>query len=193
MQRASERDRLPPAPTLARLEARALHYLERFPTTEARLRQVLLRRALRDAARLDLDPIEVRGSVDAVLRRMIALGLVDDRAFAANRARRLTLAGRSPARIRAALALKGLDDPSIATALREVAVELPDPELVAAIAYARRRRLGPWGQGAGRAERQAKELATLARAGFGFRIARKLLEAATPADLEQQSGTGLGG
>jgi len=166
-----------------------LHYLERFPTTEARLRQVLLRRALRDAGRLDLDPADVRRTVDAVLVRLIAGGLIDDRAFAANRARRLTLAGRSPARIRAALALKGLDDPSIVTALREVAEELPDPELVAAMAYARRRRLGPWGP----AERQAKDLAVLARAGFSFRIARKLLEAETPDALDQQLDAGSDG
>lgn len=191
MQLTSGRDRPPLAPTRARLEARALHYLERFPTTEARLRQVLLRRALRDAERLELDPAEVRRTVDAVLARLIAGGLLDDRAFAANRARRLTLAGRSPARIRAALALKGLDSPSIATALREVAEELPDPELVAAMAYARRRKLGPWGPAAGRAERQAKDLAVLARAGFSFRVARKLLEAATPDALERQPDAGV--
>ncbi|MFZ1425383.1 MAG: RecX family transcriptional regulator [Geminicoccaceae bacterium] len=191
MQRTSGRDRLPLAPTRARLEARALYYLERFPTTAARLRQVLLRRALRDAERLELDPSEVRLTVEAVLARLIAAGLLDDRAFAVNRARRLTLAGRSPARIRAALTLKGLDDPSIATALREVAEELPDPELVAAMAYARRRKIGPWGLAAGRGERQAKDLAILARAGFSFRVARKLLEAETPDALEQPADAGF--
>lgn len=168
-----------------------MYYLERFPTTAARLRQVLLRRALRDAERLELDPAEVRITVEAVLARLIAAGLLDDRAFAANRARRLTLAGRSPARIRAALTLKGLDDPSIATALREVAEELPDPELVAAMAYARRRKIGPWGPAAGRGERQAKDLAILARAGFSFRVARKLLEAETPDALEQPADAGF--
>lgn len=186
MHRTSGRDRPPLAPTRARLEARALYYLERFPTTTVRLRQVLLRRALRDAERLELDPAEVRVTVEAVLARLIAAGLIDDGVFAANRARRLTLAGRSPARIRAALTIKGLDDPSIATALREVAEELPDPEMVAAMAYARRRKLGPWGPAVGRGERQARDLAVLARAGFSFRVARKLLEAETPDALQPQ-------
>ena len=172
--------RAPRPPTPERLHARALFYLQRFATTAAHLRRVLLRRALRDASALELDPARVRADVDAVVARVAAAGLVDDRLFALSRARRLAEAGRSPSRIRAALAAKGLTEPAIAEALRGLAEEQPDPELAAAIAYARRRRLGPWRPAETRAEHRTKDLAALGRAGFGYGTARKVVDAEDP-------------
>jgi regulatory protein len=178
----------PVPPTPERLHARALRYLERFGTTTAHLRRVLLRRALRDAEALELDLTQVRRDVDAVVGRVAAAGLVDDRLFAASRARRLAGSGRSPTRIRAALAAKGLDQDAIAAALASLEEERPDPELAAAVAYARKRRLGPWRAPDERAAMQAKDLAALARAGFGYRAARAVIEAEDAAALEGEAG-----
>src|SRR3954453_885097 len=136
--------RVPVPPTPERLHARAMRYLERFATTGAHLRRVLLRRAARDAAALELDAATVRADVDAVVARVVAARLVDDRLFAAARARRLNEAGRSPAQIRAALLGKGLDERAVAAAWRGLEEDQADPELAAVKAYARRRRLGPW-------------------------------------------------
>ena len=179
------RRRQPRPPTAGRLHARALHYLQRFATTAAHLRRVLLRRALRDALALELDPARVRADVEAVVARIAAAGLVDDRLFALGRARRLAEAGRSPARIRVALAAKGLGEAAIAEALRGLEAELPDPELAAAIAYARRRRLGPWRPPETRAEHRMKDLAALGRAGFSYGTARKVLDAADGDELDE--------
>ena len=99
-------------------------------------------------------------------------------------------AGRSPARIRASLAAKGLDGPAIAAALRDLTDELADPELAAAAAYARRRRLGPWGPMATRADHKAKDLAALGRAGFGYQAARRVVEAVDIEALEREVGAG---
>ncbi|MGD9511931.1 MAG: regulatory protein RecX [Geminicoccaceae bacterium] len=170
-------------PTPERLHARALRYLERYATTAAHLRRVLLRRAARDAEALGLDTAPVRMDVDAVVARLVAAGLLDDRQFALARARRLSDTGRSPARIRAALAAKGLAEPAIEAALRGLAEEQSDPELAAAIAYARRRRLGPWRLPESRPENRAKDLAALGRAGFGYRAARLVADAADPEAL----------
>src|SRR3954452_20119217 len=63
--------RAPIPPTPERLHARAMRYLERFATTGAQLRRVLLRRALRDAAALELDAADVRADVDAVVARVV--------------------------------------------------------------------------------------------------------------------------
>ena len=108
-----------------------MRYLERFATTGAHLRRVLLRRALRDAAALELDAATVRADVDAVVARVVAAGLVDDRLFAASRARRLNESGRSPAQIRATLLGKGLDERTVAAAWRGLEQEQADPELAA--------------------------------------------------------------
>ena len=52
-----------------------------------------------------------------------------------------------------------------------------DPELEAARAYARRRRLGPWRTKPDDSwERRQKELASMARAGFSFGVAKQALE-----------------
>src|SRR4051794_41475388 len=74
--------RAPVPPTPERLQARAMRYLERFATTSAQLRRVLLRRAVRDAAALELDAATVRADVDAVVARVVAAGVGGDRLFA---------------------------------------------------------------------------------------------------------------
>jgi regulatory protein len=185
---AANAGRQPPRPpTPERLQARALHYLERFATSRAHLRRVLLRRALREAAQLGLDPGTVRRDVDDLVARLAGAGLIDDRLFAAARARRLAAAGRSPARIRQALATKGLDERAVDAAVASLAEGRADPELAAAVAYARRRRLGPWRPVAERAALRARDLAALGRAGFGYRVAREVLEAADPDELEARA------
>ena len=52
-----------------------------------------------------------------------------------------------------------------------------DPELAAACRLARRRRLGPYYAGDDRRERRAKHLGALARQGFNFDVARKVVDA----------------
>lgn len=181
--------RLPRQPTPERLQARALRYLERYATTAAHLRRVLLRGALRDAQALGIDAERVRVDVDAIVDRASAAGLVDDRLFALTLARRLAAWGRSPARIRAALAAKGLTESAVAEALHRLQEEGSDPELAAAIAFARRRRLGPWRPTGSRAEHRAQDLGALGRAGFGYRAARVVVEAEDPESLEDEVRT----
>lgn len=74
--------------------------------------------------------------------------------------------------------------------MRSLAEEHADPELAAATTYARRRRLGPWGPAATRAERRPRDLAALGRAGFGYQVARKVVEADDAEALEREIGAG---
>jgi len=50
---------------------------------------------------------------------------------------------------------------------------------MAALALIRRRRLGPYRDSATRADFRAKDLAALARAGFSYDLARRVIEAET--------------
>jgi regulatory protein len=59
-----------------------------------------------------------------------------------------------------------------------------DPALAAALALARRRRLGPWRPPAARAARRDKDLAILARAGFPRGLATRIVDAPDIAALE---------
>jgi regulatory protein len=167
----------------ALLEEWALFYLGRYASTAENLRQVLRRRVRRRLAaegsrdRDESAPIEKL--IDALVVRYHETGLVNDAAYAAGRARRGVTQGRSLRRIAAGLAAKGVGAADAATAIASLRDETADPELAAACAFARRRRLGPFRTDkcvrAHPAELHRAELAAFARAGFGRRTAEAVL------------------
>ncbi len=61
-----------------------------------------------------------------------------------------------------------------------------EPDPAAALACARRRRLGPYRPPTERKPKREKDLASLARAGFAYDIARRVVEAETAEDLERE-------
>ena len=162
-------------PTEERLWRRALFYLQRFATTRAHLREVLRRRALREARALGLDAREIEARVERVVARAVEAGLVDDAAFALARARRLLERGVSPRSLRVRLREKGVPVETIERALEELADEIGDPSHEAARAFARRRRIGPYRPPEERDAMRQRDLAAFARAGFSYHVARAIL------------------
>jgi len=160
-------------PTEERLTRSALHYLERYATSQANLRRVLARKVLKACLALDLDPADYDAMIDAVVETVARNGLVNDRAFAETRTASLRRRGGSRRKIEAQLAAKGVDRETIAAALE--ADELTDES--AAWTFARRRRLGPFRKTATREERRDKDLAAMCRAGFSFETARRVIDA----------------
>jgi regulatory protein len=180
--------RRPPPPAIdpAALERAALRYLERFSASRAQVLRVLARRVDR-AVRADpgLDRATALASAEAVVAAIVARGLLDDARFAEGRARSLAARGRSPVVIRETLREKGVGREEVARAMDALAEETGgDPALAAALALARRRRLGPWRPPAARAARRDKDLAILARAGFPRGLATRIVDAPDIAALE---------
>lgn len=169
------------APTAARLREAALAHLARFAATEAGLRRVLERRVDRwaRAAEAEGQPSEsvaaaaakARAAAAEIAAAMVQAGAVDDAAFAESRARRLARAGRSRRAIAAHLAAKGVAAEAAAAAIPDS----EDAELDAALAFCRRRRVGPFARGPEDAEAHRKALAALARGGFAHGVARRAL------------------
>jgi len=164
-----------PPPDARTLHEAALAHLSRFAATEAGLVAVLDRRIARWARAAEADPEQVAAAVAAareaaraVARRLVAAGAVDDAAFAEARARRLARAGRSRRAIAAHLAAKGVK-------AEEAGGVLPEDDLPAALALVRRRRFGAFGPPAD-AEQHRRQLAALARAGFGAAVAAAALD-----------------
>jgi regulatory protein len=166
------------------LENAALYHLERFASSAENLRRVLLRRVERSARAHGTDREEGAAAVDDIVRRFVASGILDDRAYAAARAGTLHRRGASARKIRASLMQKGVAQDDIEAALVTLRDEADDPELAAAITLARRRRLGPYRPETDRETRREKDLAALARAGFGYDIARTVIEASDIEALE---------
>ena len=161
----------------AQLQDLALGYAARYATTAAKLRRYLTNK-LRERDWTPADPADI----DALVARIVALGFVDDRAFAASRARDLTARGFGMGRVRGALAAAGVSKVDAGAALTPEDDGVADP-FVAAIAFARRRHFGPFAREMGSKTsndpaRQRRELAAMARAGHDFGVARRVLMAA---------------
>lgn len=167
-----------PAPTAATLRERALAHLARYAATEAGLVRVLGRGVDRWARRaaadgMDTDQVATqaaaaRAAVRGVVTQLAAAGAVSDAAFAESRARSLLRGGRSRRAVAAHLAAKGVGAETAKAALETDEID----ELSAALMLARRRRIGPFREGD---EDRKRELAMLARAGFGQDVASKAL------------------
>lgn len=182
--RAAQR-RTPKPATHDRLHKAALHYLERYASSSANLRRVLQRRVERSARLHGTDRTEAAAWVDAIIERLTTLGLLDDRRYAEGRAASLHRRGASLRKIAGMLHQKGVASDQIDDALRALRDATPAPDLVAAVRLARRRRLGPWREPASRAERRDRDLAALARAGFSYDLASRIVDADSPDVLDQ--------
>ncbi len=175
----------PDAPAEAMIDAAlldewALSYLGRYASSAANLRLVLRRRVRRRLAGDREGLSAVDGDIAALVARYVAAGLLDDAAYAAGRARRDMASGRSPRRIAARLAAKGVGTNDTTAALEALSEDAADPELAAACTFARRRRLGPYRKEA--AERN-RELAAFARAGFARHAAEAVLACTDEAEI----------
>jgi regulatory protein len=168
--------RRPPRPlTRARLERIALHHLERYPSSTARLREVLERRAARSRELHAGDAAEHTEWIDAVVARLTDLGWLDDRAYARAVARRLRARGASRRLVESRLAQRGVAEDDRRAALE--AEDAPAAERAAAATFARRRRLGAHrSDPEERSARRERDLAALARAGFSYEIACEALD-----------------
>jgi regulatory protein len=173
-----QKRRLPRQATASYLENAALHYLERFSSSSANLRRVLMRKVARSARAHGTDAAEGANLVEAIIARYLQSGLLDDAAYAAQKAASLRRRGTSRYGIRGKLAVKGVDAELIDAALERLDDERGAGDLAAACALARRRRLGPYRPREERAARRQKDLAALARAGFSLDVARRVLAAA---------------
>jgi regulatory protein len=161
----------------ALLERWALAYLGRFSSSAANLRRVLLRRVKRRVPENREAVARAAPLVEALVARYRCTGLVDDAAYAAGRVRSRLRRGQSLRTIRVGLAAKGVGADDAAAAIAALGDGTADPDLVAACAFAQRRRLGPFRRG--EADRD-RELGAFARAGFSRATAETVLACADP-------------
>jgi regulatory protein len=181
------RVRKPPRPlTAASLENAAVYYLSRFASSSGNLRRVLMRKVARAARDGEEGQAEAGAQmVDALIARYLDKGLLNDRAYAAQAASSLARRGASRYSIAGKLGQKGVDNELVAQTIAGLDEEGGASELAAACALARRRRLGPYRTPDKRADFREKDLASMARAGFGLNLARRVLRAKDVEALER--------
>lgn len=161
------------------LENAALYYLQRYATTAANLRTVLVRKINRSCQFHKTEPAEFLPLVDPLVERYVKSGLVNDATYAENRANALRRQGLSRQAIHAKLSQKGLKAADIEAALASVDADSnhADSELAAAHALARRKKLGPYRNRPLKdpVKDARKEMAAMARAGYSFDIVKRVL------------------
>jgi regulatory protein len=160
------RSPVPPLDSPA-LERLALRYVERFATTRGKLADYLVRKVRERGWTGDGD---VRAIATTLADRMAELGYVDDRAYATAKAAALTRRGLGAGRVTMALrqARVGADD--VAAVQPAVARDRVD----SALAFARRRRIGPFATMAADRPQREKHLGAMVRAGHSFALARAI-------------------
>ncbi|MGN6096290.1 MAG: regulatory protein RecX [Bosea sp. (in: a-proteobacteria)] len=180
----ARRARAPRRITALYLRRAALHYLERYAAPAAQLRRVLARKIAVSCRHHGEDPAIHGPLLDEVVAHCVALQLVDDRRFAEARAASLRRKGLSSRAVAGRLAAKGIGRELVA----ELATGGEGSEHAAARVAVRRKRLGRWRRpGEGQDERalRQRDLAALARLGFGFAVAQAVLdEEADPEELD---------
>jgi regulatory protein len=166
--------REPPPLQEAALRDLALAYAARYATTRMRLLRYLSRKLQERGWTGDAPP-----DPEALADRLVALRYVDDAAFASMKGRAMAARGLGRRRVEAALAAAGVstDDRG----------EAPDAAaaLATAIAFARRKRLGPFARAVSDDPAlRKKAMAAMLRAGHGLDAARRVLAARSPGEAE---------
>lgn len=175
-----EKGRRPPRRISATyLHNAGLHYLQRFATGSAHFRKVMMRKIDRSCAfHKDQDREKCVELLDSMILRFQESGLLNDGAYTRGMIDSLRRRGLSSRMIHAKLQAKGLGRDAIVQALSHYEDDHEgDAEIAAALKLARRKKLGPFAAGPQAENHLQKSLATLARAGFSYEIARRVLDA----------------
>lgn len=171
----SAKRRNPPPLTPARLEELALAYVARFATTQVKLAGYLQRKLRERGWDGEGSP-----AVDELVRRYVERGYVDDAVWARMKTGSLLRRGYGARRVGEALGQAGVEE-----GLRADMRPAESEQRQAALVLARRRRFGPFAvEPADRAVRD-KQLAAMLRAGHPLEIAKRIVEAEDPGEIEE--------
>ena len=177
--RKARREKKPPKKITAdHLHNAGLHYLQRFPASTAHFRAVMMRRIDRSCRHhAGQDRATCAALLDDLIRKFMSMGLLDDAGYTRGMVHSLRRRGLSGRAIHAKLSARGLPRADIEAALAAHADENGEAggadEMRAALLLARRKRLGPFGRGEDRAQR---DMAALARAGFAYDVVSRVMD-----------------
>lgn len=152
-------------------------YLERYDAPKAHVRRLMMQRVRRGARHHDQDLEECTEHLDTLLEELCRLGVIDDDRYARNTIERQRGSGKARRHIEGYLRSRGVASSTISHAFEDLDADIDhDPERIAAIRYARKRRFGPWCHPPERRqERRDKQLASMVRAGYSFSLAKEIL------------------
>ena len=170
--------KIPKRITADYLRNSGLYYLQRFAASRAGFEKVMLRKVKKSCHHhTDQNYQDCVLMVRTVADDFERAGLLNDTVFARGLATSLRRAGKSSKAVRYKMTLKGLPDEIAESALRthdeEHHANTTEADIKAAVILARRKKMGPFAPADH--DKTERMIATLARAGFSYGIAQKIL------------------
>jgi regulatory protein len=170
-------DKKPPPPLNdERLRGLALHYVGKYATTQSKLTTYLARK-IRERGWSNKRPPDI----DALVRQFAELGYINDAQFAESRSRAFVRRGYGERRLNEDLRASGIVESDAIPAKQHMA----ESTFAAAENFARRKRLGPFASEAATPEKRQKQLHAFLRAGHGFEIAKRFVNAEPGVVIEE--------
>lgn len=152
----------------------ALRYVGRYATSRAKLARYLKRKLRERGWEGPHDP-----DIERLATRCAELGYVDDAAYALSKSQALSSRGYGKARLQQTLRVAGIAEED-----SEAARALADQESVsAALRFAERRKIGPFGRGADLRQRE-RAIAAMVRAGHAFGLSRVIASLSPGAEID---------
>lgn len=158
----------PPPLNDERLRGLALHYVGKYATTQAKLGAYLTRK-IRERG---WDG-ERRTDIAALVEQFAELGYINDAQFAEARSRSFVRRGYGERRLNEDLRAGGVSESDAVPAKEHMA----ESTFAAAENFARRKKIGPFASEAAPPERRQKQFLAFLRAGHGFEISKKFVNA----------------
>jgi regulatory protein len=157
------------------LDELALKYVGRFATSRAKLRSYLTRKVRERGWDGEREP-----DFERVAGRLAELGYIDDSAYALAKSQALTGRGYGKYRVDQKLRLAGIDEDD-----GRAARALAEQEAVsAALRFAQRRKIGPFGEQIRDSKEREKAIAAMVRAGHSLSLARAIASLEPGASLD---------
>ena len=157
-----------------------LYYLQRFAASTTQFRRIMQRKIDKScAAYPEQNSEECRTFLDNVVATFQRTGLLNDDIYATSAIRSLRQRGLSKRAIETKMAIKGIPVPQVKKILAEIdELSENDPDMVAALKHARKRRIGPWlsPEKKNMDGLQDRHMAAMGRNGFDYQTARKALQ-----------------
>lgn len=169
-----------------------LAYLQRFPASSSHFKSIMMRKIYKSCQHHeDQNAEECEDLLDSLVIQFQDLKLLDDTSYLKGMIISLRKRGLSALQITMRLQQKGFEKDAIKSALKthdDLEYETDDNDdvngdIYAALIFARKKRLGPYDPEQKRSPE--KSLASMARAGYSYDIAKKTLEI-TPEELEEK-------
>lgn len=151
----------------------SLNYLARFEVSQNKLEFKLKER--REKYPTDVAVSEYNTVLNAVIAKLLEQNLLSDTRYGQSRIRQLYARGKATSFIKQDLRRNGLDEFLIEDLLSQEADEEYSPDELTALRYIKKRKFGCYRIVNADYKQKQKELAALARQGFGYDLANRML------------------